>query len=371
MKRIAFLVFGILISIVSLYYALRGFDMNDLWLAMANVQYAWLLVMVAPYILTFMTKVWRWRDLFHPDERRYSIGTLFSCLMISYIPLPFRAGEVARGAVFAARTDTPLARVLSTIFVEKVLDVLTLLLFLGISLPSVGLPRDLQGPATVLGAVFSAIAILLIVLVIRPDFVRKLARPIERILPARYAHLVDDAVEHGLQGLAPLSSPLVALRIGMWSIASWGINAITLYCLMRAFNIDLPPMAAVMLMVATNLGMVVPSAPGYVGPFEFVVVAVLTLLGIPYGTAQSFALVYHVVGLVPVASIGIFSVFTQGIGLAAFRTGGATQPDMPAASAARPEMPTANGSRPELPPQSAPARPTAPQTHKPVPEEKR
>ena len=26
--------------------------------------------MVVPYILTFMAKVWRWRAMFHPDEKR-------------------------------------------------------------------------------------------------------------------------------------------------------------------------------------------------------------------------------------------------------------------------------------------------------------
>jgi uncharacterized protein (TIRG00374 family) len=323
MKRIAFLAIGILISVVSLYFALRGFKLDDLWESVQNVQPGWLVLMLAPYILTFMTKVWRWRVLFHPDESRYSIGTLFSCLMISYVPLPFRTGEVARGAVFAARTGTPVARVLSTILVEKVLDVLTLLLYLGISLPFVGLPRDLQGSATALGAVFLVVALVLLVLVVRPDLVRKLAGVVERMLPTRFAQRISDATEHIIQGLAPLSSPPIALRLGLWSLASWGINSVALYCLLRAFNLDVPPMAAVMLMVATNLGMAVPSAPGYVGPFEFVVVSVLKLLGVVDSQAQSFALVYHIVGLVPVALIGLISVFAQGIGLAAFRTGSA------------------------------------------------
>ena len=358
MKRTIFLVVGILISVVSLYFALRGFDWNDLVDAMSNVQYGWLLLMLTPYILTFMTKVWRWRVLFHPDESRYSISTLFSCLMISYVPLPFRAGEVARGAVFSARTDTPVTRVLSTILVEKVLDVLTLLLFLGISLPFVGLPSDLQGPATLLGSVFLVLTIVLLVLVIRPELMRRLARLVERMLPTRFAHRVDEATEHALQGLAPLSNPIVALRLVLWSITTWGVNSVALYCLLRAFNLDVPPMAAVMLMVATNLGMAVPSAPGYVGPFEFVVVSVLTLLNIPKGAAQSFALVYHVVGLVPVAIIGIISVFTQGIGLAAFRSSPATQVT----------------GQPTPQPQVAPARPASPptpQTQKAAPGEKR
>src|SRR5205085_9091020 len=131
MKRIALLIIGAIISLVSLYLALQGFEFGKLGEALANAQIGFFLLMVVPYVLTFMTKVWRWRVLFHPDEKRLSTGLLFSGLMISYVPLPFRAGEVARGVVVSARSGIPAARVFSTILVEKVLDVLTLLLLLG------------------------------------------------------------------------------------------------------------------------------------------------------------------------------------------------------------------------------------------------
>src|SRR5205085_9972117 len=163
MKRIALLIIGAIISLVSLYLALQGFEFGKLGEALANAQIGFFLLMIVPYILTFMTKVWRWRVLFHPDEKRFSTGTLFSSLMISYVPLPFRMGEVARGAVLSARTGTSAARVFSTILVEKVLDVLALLVFLGVSLPFVPLPGNLQGPATVVGLVFLAIALALVV----------------------------------------------------------------------------------------------------------------------------------------------------------------------------------------------------------------
>lgn len=319
MKRIALLLVGLIISIVSLFYALQGFQLDKLWESLTNVQIGFFLLMVVPYILTFMTKVWRWRVLFHPDEKRFSTGVLFSSLMISYVPLPFRMGEVARGAVLSARTGTPAARVFSTILVEKVLDVLTLLLFLGISLPFVGLPSSLQGSATAFGAVFLVVALVLLVLVMRPDVVRRLVGILAARLPARLGPRIQQTTEHALEGLAPLSNPPIALRLGLWSLASWGVNSVTIYFMLRAFNLTVPPMAAVVLIVATNLGMAVPSAPGYIGTFELVVVSVLKVLGIPETDAQTFALVYHFVGLVPVALVGIVSVLQQGIGFAAFR----------------------------------------------------
>ena len=105
--------------------------------------------------------------------------------MISYVPLPFRAGEVARGVVASTRSGIPAARVFSTIVVEKVLDILTLLLFLGISLPFVGLPKELQGPAILLGVGVLALTVVIMVLVLKPNLARTLIHVLAGRLPAR------------------------------------------------------------------------------------------------------------------------------------------------------------------------------------------
>src|SRR5439155_23398808 len=151
MRRVIVLLVGLAISVVALYYALSGFRLDDVWDALGRMQIVFFLPLIVPYVLTFMTKVWRWRVLLHSDNERLTNWLLFSALMISYIPFPFRAGEVARGAVVSAKTGIPAARVFSTILVEKVLDVLTLLLMLGLVLPFISLPRELQGSATGLG----------------------------------------------------------------------------------------------------------------------------------------------------------------------------------------------------------------------------
>lgn len=324
MKRILFLILGIIISIVSLYFAFRGFDWEQVWAATDRVRPIFFALMLVPYVLTFMAKVWRWRVLFHPDERRVSFGLLFSTLMISYIPLPFRAGEVARGIIAGARSGIPAPRVFSTIFVEKVLDVLTLLLLLGISLPFVGLPSTFQNQAVVLGIAVLALALILMGLVLRPELARKLIGILSARLPQRLSTRIEAATTQVLEGLAPLSNPPVALRLVLWSLATWGLNVLAMYLLLLTFNIEITPLAAAVLVVVTNLSMAVPSAPGYVGPFELAVVTVLGAFGQPPEVTQSFAIIYHVIGLVPVAIMGVIAAIQQGAGLAAFRAASPT-----------------------------------------------
>jgi uncharacterized protein (TIRG00374 family) len=321
-KRIAFLILGLLISVAALYFAFKDFNLEKVWESIGKVRLELFLLMLIPYVFTFMTKVWRWRVMFHPDEQRVPHSTLFSALMISYIPLPFRAGEVARGVVASTRTGIPAPRVFSTIVVEKVLDVLTLLLFLGISLPFVGLPQGMQGPAILLGVIVLVVTLTILTLVLKPALAQAVIHWLAARLPARFGPRIESGGVQVLQGLAPLSNPPIALRLGLWSLATWGVNAVTLYLMMLAFNVVVTPMAAVVLVVVTNLSMAIPSAPGYVGPFEAAVIVVLGILGIPEEQAKSFALIYHFVGLVPVALMGVIAAIQQGIGMAAFKPAG-------------------------------------------------
>ena len=154
---------------------------------------------------------------------------------------------------------TQAARVFSTIVVEKVLDILTLLLFLGISLPFVGLPKELGGPAILLSVGVLALTVVIMVLVLKPDLARKLIHAIAGRLPARLGPRIEAAGDQVLQGLAPLSNPPIAAKLGFWSLATWAFNVDGLYLMLLAFNVVVTPMAAVVLVVVTNLSMTIPS----------------------------------------------------------------------------------------------------------------
>lgn len=317
---------------VSLYFAFREFDLGDVWDAMTRIQWVWFGLMIAPFVVTFLVKVWRWRTLFYPDEERAPFGLLFSALMISYIPLPFRMGEVARGIIAGSRSGIPIPRVFSTIVVEKVLDVLTLLLFLGISLPFVEVPENMQGPALTLGVVVTAGAVFLLALVFRPSIAHGIAHFVGGRLPARFGERIEKATDEVLQGFAPMSNGRVALKVVLWSLGTWGVNVLTVYLMLLSFNITVSPLAAAVLVVAANLIMVVPAAPGSVGTFELAVITVLEALGQPRAVAQSFALFYHFIGLAPVAIMGIVGMIQLGVGFGTFRAPGAQHGPRPAAS---------------------------------------
>jgi uncharacterized membrane protein YbhN (UPF0104 family) len=60
-----------------------------------------------------------------------------------------------------------------------------------------------------------------------------------------------------------------------------------------------------LLLVAVCIGIMIPSAPGYIGTIQFVSAGLLTLFGVPRGEALSFSIVYHVCIFVPITAAGL------------------------------------------------------------------
>jgi hypothetical protein len=84
---------------------------------------------------------------------------------------------------------------------------------------------------------------------------------------------------------------------------------------MIAFGLDVPVTAAVLLVVVSALGMVVPSSPGYVGVYHYLVVETLALFAVDRSLALSFAIVAHLATFLPLSLIGVGYLWRESLSL--------------------------------------------------------
>ena len=76
-------------------------------------------------------------------------------------------------------------------------------------------------------------------------------------------------------------------------------------------------MAAVgLLLVMVNLGIMIPSAPGYVGTFQFFAVSALAVFDVPRETGLALAVVSHLMQYALVTLIGLYFFGRENIRLA-------------------------------------------------------
>jgi uncharacterized protein (TIRG00374 family) len=209
---------------------------------------------------------------------------------------PARAGDFLRANWVSRATGSPGGRGLATVVLDRGGDLVVLAAALFVSVPFVThtpwIDRLVVG-AAVLASVFVALVI----------GARAYSRRRNRDrLGSR--GLVRRLARDTLDGLsAPMSAvdllALLGLSVGAWS--AWSCAAIL--CA-DALGVPLSPIEAVFFAGVVNLGVAIPSSPGFVGTYQWLVVSTLALYGVGRDEGLAFAVVFQACWYVPTVVVG-------------------------------------------------------------------
>ncbi len=287
---------GLLISVGALLLAFRGLRWAEVGSALRDANYLLLLPAAVVMLVSLYFRAVRWAVLFHPLTH-LRVGALMGTMNIGYSVnnlLPLRIGEFVRAYLIGEAQRVSTAHALSTIVVERVLDVLTVVLMIVLLLPFIDVPAWVMGPALVAGVVFLVLAVLLATLSLARRWALHVVEWGVRLLPARYGAWLRQAAESVMEGFGVLSKPAVLARSVAWSFASWATSALMMYILQQAFDLGLGFHAGAFVLAATSLAMLIPATPGSIGTFELVAIEGLeNVFDVPSNAAASYVLVQH------------------------------------------------------------------------------
>lgn len=307
---------GIVISALFLFLAFRKVDLEELRAAFETAKYHYTI----PAMLLLIASLWlrsiRWRYLLLP-VKNITIRSLFSATMIGFMAnnlLPARLGEFVRAYAIGEKEKVSKSSSFATIVVERIFDGFTLLFFLAIILIlySFSFPEWLKKAAYFALAFYIFALLFLILLKVKTDTALAIAETILRPFPERIRRLFIKVLNSFINGLNILHSFKNVIVSSFLSLLIWLPHAAIIYILLISLDIELPVYASFLLLVALGIGVMVPSAPGYIGTIQFVCVAVLTLFAVGKSLALSFSLIYHVCIFVPVTIIGLTYLVIEG-----------------------------------------------------------
>jgi uncharacterized protein (TIRG00374 family) len=315
------LVVSIGLSVLFLWLAARGVELSLFWESLQECNYLMLIPAFVALVAGVAIRAVRWQLLFAPATRpplpavtrALLVGQLFN------VVLPMRAGEAARIVVLYQDTGTSRAESLGTVAVERLYDVLGLLLLLLLTTPFLPEVTWLQR-AAVLAAVLLALAAIGAVVVgrygARP--VRVALRPLARLPRVTRAH-VEGIADRLVYGLGALHQPKLAAPGFLLGVASWLVLALSCWFVLMAFDLGLGYGAGVLILVTTTLSLVIPSAPGGLGVFEAGGVLALSAFGVNESTALSATVVLHAFTVFPVALVGAIALHGHAVRLRSAR----------------------------------------------------
>jgi hypothetical protein len=298
---------GIAVSALALFIVLRDVEWSEVLDRIQEANHGLLALAALMLLGTLVIRALRWRVILRvatPPRLWHLFGSVNVAFFLNNL-LPLQVGDVGRGYLLSEIAGVSLTRTLSTILVERVLDVLTLLVILLALALFIDIPPEVRAPSIVLAVVFSGIGIAIVVTSRRRSLALSLVERLLRLTPHAARPKLGAMAESALEGFGALADLRTAPGLALFSVAIWLGTGLVVYIVIEAFDLPVGYDAALFLVVATTFGFFVPSTPGSVGVYHAIVTAVLVnVWDIDKETAVSFALIVHLVFYLPPMALG-------------------------------------------------------------------
>ena len=318
------------VALVLLWVFFRQADWGLIASNLARADYRWVGAASLLTLLVMVQRGWRWGYLLRPIKS-IGFGPLVACTFMGWAfttLLPGRVGEVARPVLLGRREGISKSAAFATVVLERLFDVLVVLLILAVYLLFFPLPPvlDGEGAAILAGMRASGIAALAVLVVIVLVLVASQAWPrrtdalIVRVLawiPGGFGQRLVPVSRKFMEGFAGIKEPRLVVAIVLQSIAIWANVVLTYYLLFFAFDIPAPAYAVLPLVVIVVVGVMVPT-PAAVGSFHAAArIGLATLWGVPNELAISYAIISHAMAFIPVTIIGLVLLAREGLSVGA------------------------------------------------------
>jgi uncharacterized protein (TIRG00374 family) len=290
----------------------------------------WLALSLVSMFLNLAIRAWRWQYLLEPLGQT-GFGNAFRATAVGFAAstiLPARAGEVIRPYFLARHERLSATGAFATIVLERLLDMLTVLVLLAVCVFFFN--RDLEGAnpaafaavkwagATAAGASLAAFAALFVLAANASRFEEWLAR-LGKVLPSKFAELLVKVAGKFAAGLGIIRRPgrlLVALLL---SVPLWLCIAFGIWAGAVAFRIDVPFSGSFLLVALLVIGVALPT-PGAVGGFhEMFRLGATMFFGAANDAAVGAAIVLHLFSIGPALLLGLVFAAQEGLNVSGMR----------------------------------------------------
>jgi uncharacterized protein (TIRG00374 family) len=319
---------GIVISAGILYLAFHRIDFRQLLHNLQGANYLYLIPILAVLFLSMALRALRWGYLLRPIKK-IRFHSLFEGMIIGFMAnnvLPVRMGDILRAYIIGRSERIKKSASLGTVVVERLFDGFTVLALLVVVLVFIQLPpgsmafkRGLQMGGYITMAICGFAFVILFIIKTQTRWFLKIALFFTRPFSSRVAKNGISSIKSFKEGLVAVDSTETVVIALLYSIVIWAVFAYSIYLMGFAFGLKLSISAAVMVLLAICLAMMIPSTPGFIGPYHASVAYALVLYNIPLEKALSLSLVFHATNYIPITLAGFLYLWRHQLSLKKIR----------------------------------------------------
>ena len=303
-----------------------------MWASVTAARADFLLLAVVMTCATFVVRAERWQYLLSPlGPTRFA--TVFRATVIGFAAsavLPARAGEVIRPYLLARREGLSATAAFATIIVERILDLVAVLLLMaafliwfdpGLEARDSAVFQAIRFGGLVMAPVAVGTLAVMFFMAGHPDRLHAWLLRAEAVLPKKAAAMLARFAQTFAEGFAVVRSPTRLVAALAWSLVLWIAIASGIWAVSIAFGIAMSFTGAWLMLAPLVVGVAVPT-PGGVGGFhEAYRIGATSFFGADNDIAVGAAIVLHALSVGPVIIAGLLFIVQDGLKLGGMARG--------------------------------------------------
>ena len=303
---------GYLLSVLCLAWALRNYQLNELWPTIRSLDWRWVAVAILADLSVYICHAWRWNTLLEPVARLKlwrTVQAIYIGLFANEV-LPLRVGELIRCYLLAHWNGLRLSLGFASAAVERVIDGLWMLLAFLIAAGFVrGIdPRVMLGVQVLAGGVLVC-AVTLVWTVRRKQHAATL------LGKNRWA----STFRHVVEGLHLMGNPRTLGKSALISGLYLLVHMFSYWALMKADLFDLSFWSAAGVTVIIRLLTLIPNAPGNAGVINAACIVAMKTFGVEKGDATTFSIILFGALTLPLLLGGAVATALTGLNIGELR----------------------------------------------------
>jgi len=317
-KSLFRVILGTAVTLVFLWLFFRQIEFSALFDGFARVSIPSVILAMVFLTLGYSLRVIRWWMLlsrFEPSLKiRACAWPLLASVAVNNL-LPFRAGDVVRIVGFRSKLKSPAMRILGTLVIERLFDLLTLLVFFFAGLA--GISAGILPPALLQGVIYLT-AILLIAIVIFLLFVERLRQWAVKLVNSsvvsreQLKQRLSIWLDHVFSTLILLRSWRLVGKLTLISLLIWSFEGAVFTCVALGLAGDIS-FSGYFAMATGTLATLLPSSPGYFGTFDFFALLGYQAYGVQPASGAVMTMVVHFILWGPLTLLGISYYMRPGL----------------------------------------------------------
>ncbi|MCP4481790.1 MAG: flippase-like domain-containing protein [bacterium] len=306
------IIFGILISLLFLWFVFRKIDFLEVLIHLKNLKISWLIVFIIIFLFNFALKGIRWSAL---TVDKYKNTLLFTRSFITGMMLnnllPLRMGDLIRAYLVSKRLNLKKSTMFGTVVIERFFDILSLFILLSLFIVIADFEiSDFIRNIAKAGIIVGLSGFIFLIILSRKK--TRILEKIDSLHNINFFKKITGFIDSVIEGFDVLNHNHHIVGVAFLSLLVWLFEAFSFMMIGLAFGLELNLFAYIFLMISVCLGTLIPSGPGYVGVFEGATIGVLALFGIEKEIALAYAIVLHTIQIIVVTLAGIVCAAKEG-----------------------------------------------------------